>query len=175
MLTVAMAHETHHIPDDGRLWEMLESPIGVLLVVVSDTGVKRIDFVDHNTKSVLARNTARQQHPILKDALQQLTEYFNGSRTAFSLPLNLSGTEFQQQAWLALARIPYGHTMTYGEQAASIGRPKAVRAIGAANSKNPVAIVLPCHRVIGADGSLTGYAGGMDKKIWLLDHEQHCR
>ena len=172
MLTVAMTREILQVPDDGRLWQTLNSPIGVLLIVVSDSGVKRIDFVDRNKKSSLTRNTARQQHPILTDALQQLTEYFGGTRTTFSLPLDLGGTEFQQQAWLALAHIPYGDTMTYGEQAASIGRPTAVRAIGVANSKNPIAIVLPCHRVIGADGSLTGYAGGMDKKIWLLNHER---
>ena len=88
------------------------------------------------------------------------------------MPLDLRGTEFQVAAWRALADIPYGHTASYGQQAASIGRPKAVRAIGGANGRNPVAIVLPCHRIVGADGSLTGFGGGIAVKKWLLDHEQ---
>lgn len=172
MLTRAMTHRTHQVPDDGRLWRTINTPVGAILVVVSDSGVTRIDFVDRNQEIGLARDDSHVQHPILMDALAQLSQYFEGTRTTFSLPLNLGGTEFQQQAWLALARIPYGQTVTYSEQAASIGRPRAVRAIGTANSKNPIAIVLPCHRVIGADGSLTGYAGGMDKKVWLLEHER---
>lgn len=172
MLTCAMTHKTHQVPDDGRFWRTITSPVGAILVVVSDNGVMRIDFIDRDVEMNLARNNSHAKHPILSDALAQLSEYFDGSRTTFSLPLDIEGTEFQQQAWLALARIPYGHTVSYSEQATSIGRPRAVRAIGTANSKNPIAIVLPCHRVIGADGSLTGYAGGMDKKIWLLQHEQ---
>jgi len=172
MLALAMTQKTHQVPVDGRLWRTVTTPVGVVLVVVSDIGVARIDFVDHNREVKPASSNASEAHPILAEALLQLTEYFEGTRTTFSLPLDIDGTEFQQLAWSALARIPYGHTMTYGEQAASIGRPRAVRAIGTANSKNPIAILLPCHRVIGADGSLTGYAGGLDKKIWLLDHER---
>lgn len=172
MLALAMTQKTNQVPVDGRLWRTFTTPVGVVLVVVSDAGVQRIDFVDHNHEEASASNNASGAHPILADALLQLTEYFEGTRTTFSLPLDIDGTEFQQLAWFALARIPYGRTMTYGEQAANIGRPRAVRAIGTANSKNPIAIVLPCHRVIGADGSLTGYAGGLDKKIWLLDHER---
>ena len=105
-------------------------------------------------------------------AVDQLTEYFAGERTTFDLPLDPVGTEFQVAAWRALGEIPYGETRTYGEQAAGIGRPTAVRAIGAANGKNPLSIVLPCHRVVGADGSLTGFAGGLDAKRFLLTHEQ---
>jgi methylated-DNA-[protein]-cysteine S-methyltransferase len=105
-------------------------------------------------------------------AITQLEEYFDGSRRSFDLPLDLRGTEFQVEAWNALAEIPYGRTASYGQQAASIGRPKAVRAIGGANGRNPVAIVLPCHRIVGADGSLTGFGGGIEVKKWLLDHEQ---
>ena len=167
-----MTHKTRQVPDDGRLWRTFPTPLGAMLVVVSDTGVTRIDFVDLDQEVDLTKNSVQQKHLILTNALTQLSEYFNGTRTTFSLPLDLNGTDFQKQAWLALARIPYGQTMTYGEQAASIGRPRAVRAIGTANSKNPVAVVLPCHRVIGADGSLTGYAGGMQKKQWLLEHER---
>jgi len=167
-----MTHKTHQVPNDGRLWRIISTPLGAMLIVVSDTGVKRIDFVDCDQEVELLKNSVQEKHSSLADVLTQLGEYFDGTRTTFSLPLDLSGTDFQKQAWLALARIPYGQTMTYGEQAAIIGRPRAVRAIGTANSKNPVAIVLPCHRVIGADGSLTGYAGGMHKKQWLLEHER---
>lgn len=106
-------------------------------------------------------------------AITQLHEYFLGIRQVFELPLDLLGTEFQVAAWRALGDVPYGHTSSYGQQAASIGRPKAVRAIGGANGRNPVAIVLPCHRIIGADGSLTGFGGGIAVKKWLLDHEQN--
>jgi len=111
-------------------------------------------------------------HESVNDAITQLEEYFAGSRHDFELPLDLQGTEFQIAAWNALAEIPYGRTASYGQQAASIGRPKAVRAIGGANGRNPVAIVLPCHRIVGADGSLTGFGGGIEVKKWLLDHEQ---
>jgi methylated-DNA-[protein]-cysteine S-methyltransferase len=111
-------------------------------------------------------------HDSVNDAITQLDEYFAGSRRDFELPLDLQGTEFQVAAWNALAGIPYGRTASYGQQAASIGRPKAVRAIGGANGRNPVAIVLPCHRIVGADGSLTGFGGGIEVKKWLLDHEQ---
>jgi methylated-DNA-[protein]-cysteine S-methyltransferase len=111
-------------------------------------------------------------HDSVNNAITQLDEYFAGSRRNFDLPLDLHGTEFQVAAWNALAEIPYGHTASYGQQAASIGRPRAVRAIGGANGRNPVAIVLPCHRIVGADGSLTGFGGGIEVKKWLLDHEQ---
>lgn len=102
----------------------------------------------------------------------QLREYFAGKRTEFDLPLDLQGTDFQVAAWKALAKVKYGQTASYARQAASIGRPTATRAIGAANGKNPVAIVLPCHRIVGSDGSLTGFAGGLGVKQWLLDHER---
>jgi methylated-DNA-[protein]-cysteine S-methyltransferase len=112
------------------------------------------------------------QHPVVKSTLDQLREYFSGARTAFDVPLDLHGTEFQVATWRSLAEIPFGKTISYGEQAALIGRPKAVRAVGGANGRNPVAIVLPCHRVIGANGSLTGFGGGIAVKQWLLQHEQ---
>jgi methylated-DNA-[protein]-cysteine S-methyltransferase len=108
----------------------------------------------------------------MREVLSQLNEYFSGKRREFELPLDLHGTEFQVAAWKSLARIPFGRTSSYGEQAASIGRPTAVRAIGGANGRNPVAVILPCHRVIGANGSLTGFGGGLEVKKWLLQHEQ---
>jgi methylated-DNA-[protein]-cysteine S-methyltransferase len=112
------------------------------------------------------------EHPVVASALKQLREYFAGDRTSFDLPLDLQGTEFQVDAWNALARIPFGSTVSYAQQAASIGRPKATRAIGSANGRNPIVIVLPCHRVVGADGSLTGFGGGLHVKSWLLDLEK---
>jgi len=108
---------------------------------------------------------------VLEAARRQLREYFEGRRQAFDLPLVLDGSGFQRRAWEALCRIPFGQTVSYGEQARAIARPKAARAVGAANGRNPIAIVVPCHRVIGSDGSLTGYGGGEPAKRWLLDHE----
>lgn len=109
--------------------------------------------------------------PVFLQLRQELTEYFAGTRKAFSVKLAPEGTEFQRAAWKALTKIPFGETRSYGEQAAAIGKPKAMRAIGAANGRNPIAIVVPCHRVIGANGTLTGYAGGLDKKEFLLKLE----
>lgn len=110
--------------------------------------------------------------PVLHMAEMQLEEYFSGSRTEFDLPLNPEGTEFQKSVWKALCEIPYGETATYGEIAAKIGNPGACRAVGMANNRNPIAIIIPCHRVVGAGGSLTGYAGGLDKKDFLLKLEK---
>ncbi len=104
--------------------------------------------------------------------IAQLREYFAGSRTQFDLPLAPAGTAFQLDAWTALRAIPYGETRSYTEQAAALGRPRAVRAVGSANGRNPIAIVVPCHRVVGSRGGLTGYGGGVDRKRWLLAHEQ---
>ena len=109
---------------------------------------------------------------MLDRAAEQLREYFDGTRRVFDLPLAPEGTAFQRIAWRALEAIPYAETRSYGEQARAIGRPAASRAVGAANGKNPISIIVPCHRVIGASGDLTGYGGGMDAKRWLLAHEQ---
>jgi methylated-DNA-[protein]-cysteine S-methyltransferase len=108
----------------------------------------------------------------LPEAVRQLEEYFAGTRTDFDLPLELTGTRFQVAVWSALRDIPYGATASYGEIADVIGRPDAVRAVGAANGRNPISIIVPCHRVIGSDGSLTGYGWGVDRKSWLLEHER---
>lgn len=112
-------------------------------------------------------------HIILQNAEEQLKEYFKGERSKFDLPLAPQGTEFQKQVWQQLRKISYGKTITYGEQARFIGRPKASRAVGAANGKNPIGIIIPCHRVIGSTGHLTGFAGGLDKKTRLLEIEGH--
>ena len=151
-----------------------KAPFGVLTVVGSDLGIRYVMFNNDAHPKPLERLhiSDSEIHDSVNDAITQLDEYFNGSRRDFELPLDLQGTEFQVAAWNALAEIPYGRTASYGQQAASIGRPKAVRAIGGANGRNPVAIVLPCHRIVGADGSLTGFGGGIEVKKWLLDHEQ---
>jgi methylated-DNA-[protein]-cysteine S-methyltransferase len=108
---------------------------------------------------------------VLAQARQQLTEYFAGSRTTFDLPLDPSGTEFQRRVWDSLRTIPYGTTTSYGAIARRLGDPHATRAVGAANGQNPIPIVVPCHRVVGAKGELTGFGGGIDRKRWLLEHE----
>jgi methylated-DNA-[protein]-cysteine S-methyltransferase len=151
-----------------------EAPFGVVSVIGSDLGIRYVLFSNDAHPKPLERLHISDTdiHESVNDAVTQLDEYFNGARRDFELPLDLQGTEFQVAAWNALADIPYGHTASYGQQAASIGRPKAVRAIGGANGRNPVGIVLPCHRIVGADGSLTGFGGGIAVKKWLLDHEQ---
>jgi methylated-DNA-[protein]-cysteine S-methyltransferase len=153
---------------------MFKAPFGVLTVVGSDLGIRYVMFSNDAHPKPLERLHISDTdiHDAVNDAIIQLEEYFAGTRRDFELPLDLHGTEFQVAAWNALAAIPYAHTASYGQQAASIGRPKAVRAIGGANGRNPVAIVLPCHRIVGADGSMTGFGGGIEVKKWLLDHEQ---
>jgi len=148
----------------------LDTPIGVLTLVGSDRGLSRILFEREDPADLDA--TVDHSDPVLTAAASQLEEYFAGDRREFDLPLDLDGTDFQKQAWLALADVPYGETTSYGNQARAIGRPGAFRAVGAANGQNPVPIVLPCHRIVGADGSLTGFAGGLDIKQRLLAHEQ---
>ena len=150
----------------------MNSPVGVLRLVASASGLCRVHWPSDRATLTPTHRVRPEEHRILFDTVEQLTEYFAGTLRQFHLPLDIRGTEFQVLAWTALATIPYGHTATYSSQAARIGRPTAVRAIGAANGKNPLSIVLPCHRVIGADGSLTGFAGGLDAKRQLLDHEQ---
>jgi methylated-DNA-[protein]-cysteine S-methyltransferase len=151
----------------------LQVPFGELTVVASDKGVRYITFEnDAHPKSYQNMSVMDDaSHPVVARTVAQLHEYIKGTRRTFDVPLDLVGTEFQVQAWSALAKVPYGTTASYAQQAASIGRPKATRAIGAANGRNPVVVVLPCHRIVGADGSLTGFGGGLPVKKWLLDHE----
>ena len=152
---------------------LLPTPIGVLTLVACERGLRAVIFEserhERRFESELVDDPA---HPVLVMAVDQLEGYFARDLKEFDLPLDLVGTEFQQLAWRALATIPYGETVSYAEQARRIGRPSAVRAIGAANGRNPVPVVLPCHRVIGANGSLTGFGGGLDTKAKLLDLEQ---
>ena len=152
---------------------VIDSPIGPLTLIASDAGLRAVLWPDDAEGRVRIDEDLIEQpdHPVLAAAAEQLGEYFAGHRTEFDLPLDLRGTDFQQQVWRSLADIPYGQTTTYAEQADRIGRPRAIRAVGSANGRNPVSIVLPCHRVVGADGSLTGFAGGLEAKRFLLDLE----
>ena len=153
--------------------DSMESPVGRLTLVASDAGLRSILWSTEDSPRVpVGDNLNATEHPVLGAARQQLEEYFEGSRREFDIPLDPIGTEFQQQAWLALRQIPYGETVSYGQQAERLGDRNKARAVGAANGKNPISIVVPCHRVVGASGSLTGFAGGLDRKSWLLDHER---
>ena len=147
------------------------SPVGPLLIAASDVGVHAIEF--HAPRHAVARDARwiEGDHPLLDALAAQLDAYFAGARTTFDLPLAPEGTDFQRTVWHALATIPFGATCTYADIAARIGKPSAVRAVGAANGRNPIPIVLPCHRVIGADGSLTGFGGGLPTKRFLLELE----
>lgn len=151
-----------------------ESPVGTLTLVAGSTGLRAVIWPGRDGRQVGRDGVAveRGRSPVLDSAARELDEYFAGDRTSFDVPLELEGTAFQLAAWRALAAIPYGETRSYTEQAARIGRPTAVRAVGAANGRNPVSIVLPCHRVVGSDGALRGFGGGLDVKEWLLEHER---
>lgn len=152
---------------------VIDSPVGKLTLVATDAALCELSWGgDPNDRSLAPAATPMPSHPVLTQAVRELREYFSGARRSFDVPVETAGTDFQQEAWVALREIPYGETISYGEQARRIGRPKAVRAIGGANGKNPVGIIVPCHRVVGADGSLTGFGGGMAAKSWLLDHER---
>jgi methylated-DNA-[protein]-cysteine S-methyltransferase len=150
------------------------TPLGELTLVVSDSGLRAVLWPNDNPERVPLppHIVAADSYPVLEAARRQLAEYFAGRRASFDIPLDLRGTDFQRSAWLSLAAIPYGTTATYAEQAARIGRPKAVRAMGAANGRNPLSIILPCHRVVGSGGGLVGYAAGIDAKRWLLEYER---
>jgi methylated-DNA-[protein]-cysteine S-methyltransferase len=152
----------------------VDSPFGRLVLVASDTGLCYVKWPgdDSGRLGAFGRLQDAPGHTVLASARQQLEEYFAGTRTEFDIPFDLAGTDFQRRAWMALAAIPFGTTTTYSEQAERLGARAAVRAVGAANGRNPVSIILPCHRVVGKDGSLTGYAGGLETKRALLDHEQ---
>lgn len=154
----------------------LDTPIGSLTLGAVDDGIVEVLFEGHEPTRTdnltwANDNDNNPDHPVLTDAADQLTEYFVGDRQTFDLPLVPSGTDFQLECWGALDQIPFGETVSYGDQAEHLGRPKASRAVGAANGRNHLPIIRPCHRVIGANGSLTGFAGGIDAKRWLLNHE----
>ncbi len=147
---------------------IFQSPVGYFRLQATDAGLQSLLLNYAPSDSDVIDNPS---HPVLVLAHQQLSEYFSGFRKSFSVPLALQGTEFQLADWQALQTIPYGSTVSYKFIAEQIGRPKAVRAVGMANNRNPIAIIVPCHRVVGANGSLVGYGGGLDMKLWLLEHE----
>lgn len=152
------------------LYSVYESPVGRLLLAGEGESLCRIAFPSEKWPDDLETGWNRRD-PTFREVIEQLGAYFAGRLTRFDLPLRPAGTAFQQQVYTALQEIPYGETTTYGAIAKSIGRPKAVRAVGAANGSNPIPVVIPCHRVIGADGSLTGFGGGLEIKRYLLDLE----
>lgn len=156
--------------DKYVLYCFYQSLIGVLKIETSEKGICAIHF--QRDKMLAQKEPSAVLHPLLKQAVQELDEYFCGERQEFTLPLAPQGTPFQHLVWDALQKIPYGTTCSYGEIAAAIGNPKASRAVGMANNRNPLPILVPCHRVIGADGKLVGYAGGLDIKRKLLALEQ---
>ncbi|HEX7856060.1 MAG TPA: methylated-DNA--[protein]-cysteine S-methyltransferase [Sphingobium sp.] len=150
----------------------MASPVGVLTLVASDNGLTAILWENDDPDRVrLGTLVEDGDHPVLIQAVAQLTGYFAGQRRAFDLPLDFQGTDFQRSVWQALLAIPFGETRSYGEIARDLGRPGASRAVGAANGRNPISIVAPCHRVIGTNGALTGFAGGLEAKHYLLQLE----
>src|SRR5690554_508545 len=143
----------------------ISTPIGVLKIVGSENGVESVQFLDSN------EDISEVIPSGLVDVVKQLQEYFKGDRIKFNLKLLPKGTNFQKQVWAELERIPFGQTQSYQQIANTLGDPKVVRAAASANGKNPISILIPCHRVIGSDGALTGYSGGLYRKKWLLEHE----
>ena len=152
----------------------MKSPVGNLTLVASPKGITAILWEKEKANRVpLEQMYEDTEHPVLKQTAQQLQEYFEGERKSFSLPLDFRGTDFQKKVWEALLTIPYGETRSYAQIAEQVGSSKAVRAVGAANGKNPISIIAPCHRVIGSNGELTGFAGGLAAKTLLLALEGH--
>jgi len=157
-------------------YKTMASPVGKLKLVASDAGLAAILWENDNPRRVPLHIVAEvPDHAVLLEAERQLGEYFAGQRQEFTVQLDFAGTEFQNQVWQALLAIPFGQTRTYGEIARQIGKPAAVRAVGAANGRNPISIIAPCHRVIGSTGKLTGFAGGLEAKAHLLALEDAKR
>jgi methylated-DNA-[protein]-cysteine S-methyltransferase len=153
------------------LYTLHDSPIGELLLAGDGEALHGLSMQD-GRRPIKPRGDWECREDAFADAREQLDEYFAGTRTTFDLPLVLNGDAFQTRVWAQLQRIPYGETVSYGHIARQIGRPDAARAVGLANGRNPIAVIVPCHRVIGADGSLTGYGGGLERKRLLLELEQ---
>ena len=155
-----------------RHFQWCASPLGELLLAASDRGITDVHVRAGKYVPAIPRDWVEApRNPMLLELQRELDAYFAGDLRQFRVALDPQGTEFQKRAWAALAAIPYGETRTYGQQAVAIGRPQAARAVGAANGRNPIGIVVPCHRVIGADGAMTGYASGVDCKVFLLKLE----
>ena len=165
---------------------IIPTPLGDILAIADKDALLILEFADSKeleykiqkiisfpeTTSIPSSRKEWENNPILIQVQEQLSEYFDGKRQIFTIPSKPYGTEFQKKAWKALEKIPYGETRSYQEEATMIGNPKSVRAIGGANHNNPIVIIIPCHRVIGKSGKLVGYGGGIERKIWLLDHEK---
>src|SRR5579871_68948 len=153
--------------------KQISTPLGRLRLVASERGLRGVFYARHHPKPAWA-GRAVPAHPVLDAAARELDDYFQGRRRAFTVPLDAPGTPFQRQVWAALAEIPYGAQRSYAQVARAVGRPRAARAVGRANATNPLSILVPCHRVVAADGSAAGYAGGARAKAWLLAHEATC-
>lgn len=152
----------------------MESPIGEITLTSAEGVLTGVHMHEQRHRPSLPPGCLRDDSA-LAPVVAKLDAYFAGELTEFDLPMEVTGTDFQRRVWAALCEIPYGETISYGELARRVGNPKASRAVGLANGRNPIAIVVPCHRVIGANGSLTGYGGGLDRKVWLLEHEASRR
>ena len=147
-----------------------KSPIGILEIKASNEGIQSINYIEENEfeKTEIVSED-------LKNCVLQLDEYFSGNRKEFDLNLHIKATKFQEKVWTELLKVPFGKTRSYLQQSKALGDVKAIRAVGTANGRNPISIIVPCHRIIGSDGSLTGYAGGIWRKKWLLEHESGCK
>jgi len=165
MLLSAKIYDILILTERGMIMEYIyNSPVGNLLIIYDDTHILGLYFDRQQHEEY-------QHNAVIEQCIAQLDEYFAGTRKEFDIPTNTRGTEFQQTVWAALCTVPYGKTASYGQIASQIGRPKAPRAVGMTNNRNPISIIIPCHRVVGADGKLVGYGGGLWRKEWLLEHE----
>ncbi len=168
-----MASEPTIGAEAGTVFRLIDSPVGPLKLVARADGLMAVLWVpDRPGRVVLGPMNWAARDPVLDETERQLRGYFAGERQRFDLPLAFVGTAFQRRVWTALLAIPFGETRSYGELAAQLGDRKAVRAVGAANGRNPISIIAPCHRVVGSRGELTGFAGGLQAKAWLLGHER---
>lgn len=159
-----------------KFFDYYNSPLGNMVIMEEDNAIIRLSLCTQKPEFLeISHSPDPMSHTtttLIENAKSQLTEYFQGTRQIFDLPLNPSGTSFQKKVWQALCQIPYGQTRSYKEIALAIDNPKGCRAVGMANNRNPIMLIIPCHRVIGSNGTLVGYAGGLDIKEWLLEHEK---
>lgn len=170
-----MLNRLSRLPQNS-VYDRMESPIGPLWIIASSAGLHAVlmrgDQDENQIKKIIAKLPRDPRNTIVQEACKQLREYFAGQRRMFDLPIKFFGTTFQERAWHQLRKIPYGKTMSYSDQARHLGDIKKTRAVGTANGRNLISIIVPCHRVIGKNGSLTGFAGGLENKKWLLNLER---
>lgn len=158
-------------------YDYFTSPIGLIYLSADEIGLRNVEFIEtiYDEHEIIKKEKTKEikfsNSEILKNAIEQLQKYFEKSLTEFSVPVNLDGTDFQKSVWNELTLVPFGETRSYLKQAIALKNEKAIRAVAKANGSNPIAIIIPCHRIIGSDGSLTGYAGELWRKKWLLEHE----